>query len=129
MKAVLVAVVAASVVGAAKKAEGDISWEEAQCIMEDRKLIFVGDSNTRYWSYVFAVFLETGDLRDDDYEKCEARPRPLSAGSSVLGGAVRPTVTRRAQGATRARTTTRTGRATRGATGCGTASRRARGTR
>jgi len=110
---------------AAKKAEGDISWEEAKCIMKDRKLVFVGDSNTRYWSFVFAVFLDTGELRHDDYEKCPPPPRRFRARARARSD---PTPFF-SQGATRARTTTRTGRTTRGATGCGTASRRARATR
>ena len=54
---------------AAEKAKGAISWSEAKCIMKDRKIIFLGDSNSRFHSFVFNVFLETGDLRDDDYEK------------------------------------------------------------
>ena len=57
-------------VGAKKASSGDdISWEQAQCLFEGKKIVFLGDSNTRFWTYVFNVFLETGELRHDDYDK------------------------------------------------------------
>mgnify|MGYP003323523884 CR=1 FL=1 len=65
----LVALAVLAVADAGKKAKGEYSWDQAKCLFKKRKIVFLGDSNTRYFSFQFATFLEKGEYRSDDYDK------------------------------------------------------------
>ncbi|KAH8059535.1 hypothetical protein JL721_9274 [Aureococcus anophagefferens] len=65
----LVALAALAVADAGKKAKGEYSWDQAKCLFKKRKIVFLGDSNTRFFSFQFATFLEKGEYRSDDYDK------------------------------------------------------------
>ena len=65
----LVALAALAVADAGKAAKGEYSWDQAKCLFKKRKIVFLGDSNTRFFSFQFATFLEKGEYRSDDYDK------------------------------------------------------------
>ena len=52
------AAVALLAVAAAEKANGKYSQKQAQCLLKDRKIAILGDSNSRYWSLSFNQFLD-----------------------------------------------------------------------
>ena len=56
------AAVALLAVAAAEKANGKYSQKQAQCLLKDRKIAILGDSNSRYWSLSFNQFLDQGIL-------------------------------------------------------------------
>ena len=48
---------------AAEKANGKYSQKQAQCLLKDRKIAILGDSNSRYWSLSFNQFLDQAPTR------------------------------------------------------------------
>lgn len=50
-------------------AYGAVSWDQAKCMLRNRKIAFVGDSNTRFHFFTFNVFLDSGLLRSGPYRK------------------------------------------------------------
>ena len=54
---------ATAAVAAAPVAVGEVSWTEAQCMLRNRKIAFLGDSNSRFHWMTFNWFLDTGKLR------------------------------------------------------------------
>ena len=54
---------AAAAVADAHDAVGEVSWDEAKCMLRKRRIAFLGDSNSRFHWMTFNWFLETGKLR------------------------------------------------------------------
>ena len=62
-------------------ATGEVSWAEARCMLRNRKIAFLGDSNSRFHWMTFNWFLETGKLRVARGSKYDKR----GVGRGVLG--------------------------------------------
>mmetsp|Transcript_22047 Transcript_22047/g.26535 ORF Transcript_22047/g.26535 Transcript_22047/m.26535 type:complete len:863 (+) Transcript_22047:73-2661(+) len=46
----------------------EVSHDDAKCILENKKIVFLGDSITRFCTFGFNVWLETGELPDEEYK-------------------------------------------------------------
>mmetsp|Transcript_16317 Transcript_16317/g.53142 ORF Transcript_16317/g.53142 Transcript_16317/m.53142 type:complete len:123 (+) Transcript_16317:49-417(+) len=46
----------------------DMTWEEARCIMTNKRMVFLGDSIQRYCAFGFNYWLEEGELPDEEYD-------------------------------------------------------------
>ncbi|KAJ8603816.1 hypothetical protein CTAYLR_000243 [Chrysophaeum taylorii] len=53
---------------AARRVAGEISHEDAQCIMRGKTMAFFGDSITRYCYFGFNYWLETGEVPSEEYD-------------------------------------------------------------
>ena len=59
---------AAVVALAAGAALGDMTWEQAQCAIADKRVAFFGDSLSRYCYFGFNTFMATGEVRDHEFK-------------------------------------------------------------
>jgi len=57
-----------------------VSWEEAKCIVDGRKVCLFGDSNMRFSTFNFNTFIETGEENEDYGDWGEQGPPTSNSG-------------------------------------------------
>ena len=75
---------AAATLAAAPVAVGEVSWDEARCLLRKRRIAFLGDSNSRFHWMTFNWFLEMGKLRVPRGAKYDKRGHECGVGRGVF---------------------------------------------